>query len=401
MSAAGLAPARRRIMHFIESAGIYGAESVILNLSREMQSDGTFEPVIGCIVQRAGERVDLANVGATFGIESHGIKIANSRVLLDLPAAAKQIRALGIDAIHCHGYKPAVFAYLISRMTGVKIVATCHLWFVDTYAPWKMRFMIAIEKFLYRRYPAVVAVSEHIQRTLIENGVRRERTRVIRNGIVLADYKASESGDAQSGPVCILNVARLTQQKAQTDLIAAAALVSARLDNVKVLIVGEGELRPDLEQQIVASGLSDRVDLLGFRDDVGTLLAESDIFVLPSLDEGMPISLLEAVACMVPVIVTAVGDIPKLITDGESGIVVNAQDPAMLAEAIWRLATDARLRRRLAENAWHRLQHTFSSKHMFDAYAEVYAVLLGEPDRQGDRSTLALSLSAGRRSDAD
>lgn len=376
------APERRRILHFIESGGIYGAESVILNLSREMQADGTFVPVVGCIVQYAEEKIDLVNVAAGFGIEAHRIKIANRGVLFDLPRAARQIKALGIDAIHCHGYKPAVFAYLISRLIDVEIVATCHLWFVETYAPWKMRAMIAIEKSLYRRYAAVVAVSEHIQKILMNHGVQPNRTRVIKNGIVLSDYVANARRDAEPRQIRVLNVARLAQQKAQADLVAAAAEIASRRNDVEVMIVGEGELRADLERQIADANLTESVKLLGFRDDVKALLQQADMFVLPSLDEGMPMSLLEAVASKVPVIVTAVGDIPKLITDGESGIVVNVGDRAQLAQAIVRLADDAQLRRTLAENAWRKLQQTFSSKQMYEAYAAVYGSVLGAHTRR-------------------
>ncbi len=376
MRETNVVPARRRILHLIESAGIYGAESVILNLSREMQSDSRFVPVVGCIVQRTDESVDLVNVAATHGIESHRIKIANRRIPIDLPLAARRIRALGIDAIHCHGYKPAVFAYVICRMTGIELVATCHLWFMDTHAPWKMRLMISIEKILYRRCRAVVAVSEQIRRILVKHGVPYERTRVIKNGVVLADYEPHRRNDVKRETLRMLNVARLAEQKAQTDLIAAAGILASRQIRVELLIVGEGELRLALERQIEASGLGDCVSLLGFRDDVRRLLTETDIFVLPSLDEGMPISVLEAVASKVPVIVTAVGDIPELIVDGESGIIVRPRAPAMLADAIQRLGADAHLRSRLAENAWHRLQQTFSSRQMFDAYADVYSELL-------------------------
>lgn len=378
MSRASAVPVRQRILHFIESSGIYGAENVILNLSREMQADGRYVPVVGCIVQRSDETVDLANAASRFGIEAHRIRISNRRVWLDLPLAVRWVRALRIDAIHCHGYKPAVFAYALSRITGVKLVATCHLWFIDVNAPWKMRMMIAIEKFLYRRYPTVVAVSEHIRHILLKNRVPAERTRVIKNGIVLADYAPSARRISQQGTIRVLNVARLAEQKGQADLIVAAELIAKQRPDVQIDIVGEGELRSVLEQQIVALGLSSTIRLLGFRDDVRELLKETDIFVLPSLDEGMPISLLEAVASKVPVIVTAVGDIPKLVTDGESGLIVRVGNPEMLAQAILRLASEADLRRKLAENAWSKLQRTFSSRQMFDEYAAVYESVLGK-----------------------
>lgn len=366
--------APRRVLHLIETAGIYGAERVILNLSREMQADGRYVPVIACIVQREDEPTDLMDAARNLGIESYCVKIANRNLPCDLVRAARWVRRMRIDAIHCHGYKPSVFAFVISAMTKVGILATCHLWFIDEGAPLKMRLMIALEKRLYRRFQFVVAVSDHIQRTLTQYRVPPHRTRVIKNGIVLRDYGMAPRSSLD--PIIrILNVGRLTEQKSQTDLIAAAHLLIQRRLSVHIDIVGEGELRANLAQQIQHVGMTDHVKLLGFRDDIQSLLQRADIFVLPSLDEGMPISLLEAVACHVPVITTAVGDIPKLIVDGESGVIVEPRNPLGLADAIQQLAGNAALRRSLSEEALKRLQDTFSSKQMFAEYAEVYTNL--------------------------
>ena len=377
-----------RVLHFIESGGIYGAESVIINLSREMVAAGRYEPVVGCIVQRDDEEVDLVRVASSLGIEAHRIKIPNSRVLLDLPRTARRLRELRIDLIHCHGYKPSVFAYGLGLLSGIRVMATCHLWFIDKTAPFKTRALIGMEKFLYRYFPAVVAVSQDILDVLQSAGVRPDRVKLIRNGIALADYECAQPrptgaslgieglGDAD---LCVLNVGRLTEQKAQRDLIAAAALVKAVTARVKVLIVGEGELRAELTQQIAAAKVGDVVSLLGFRSDIGLLLRRADIFALPSLDEGMPISLLEAVAARVPVVATKVGDIPKLIADGNTGLIVQRHDPAGLAAAILALAGDAARRTELAERAWHALAGSYSSRQMYDRYAQVYQAVLARP----------------------
>jgi glycosyltransferase involved in cell wall biosynthesis len=365
-----------RVLHFIESGGVYGAERVILNLSREMAASGHYEPVIGCIVQHSEEKVDLTEVAASWQIESHRIVIANSRMWWDLPRAAQRVRELQIDLIHCHGYKPGVFAAVIGKLARVKTMATCHLWFIDDNAPLRMRAMISIEKFLYRHYPAVVAVSEKIRDILLAVGARSDRVHVIQNGIALSDYESGPGNASAGGVIRVLSVARLTQQKAQRDLVAAAALIRQTRRDIEFLIVGEGELRQALQQQIEAENLQDSVHLLGFRSDVRELLQQADVFALPSLDEGMPISLLEAVACKVPAIVTPVGDIPKLIVDGETGVVINMRDPAGLAKAILSLADDVALRRRFAENAWRRLRDLYSSTQMFQRYDAVYRMVL-------------------------
>ena len=377
MSAGTRMGARKRVLHFIESGGIYGAESVIINLSREMAAGGDYEPVVGCIVQRDDEAVDLVRVAASMGVEAHCITIANWRVLLDLPLAARLMRRLRIDMIHCHGYKPTVFAYLIAKLARVRVMATCHLWFIDTNAPFKMRALIAVEKLLYRHFRAVVAVSEQIRDILLTAGADAARVHLIRNGIVLSDYDfAARATASPEDDICVLNVARLTEQKAQRDLIAAAVHVKAAGAKLKIVIVGEGELRSELQQQIAAENVGDVVSLLGFRSDIAELLRRTDIFTLPSLDEGMPISLLEAVAARVPVVVTDVGDISKLIADGVSGVIVKPRDPAGLASAILALASDSNRRAALAGQAWQRLKASYSSTQMFERYCEVYRKVL-------------------------
>jgi glycosyltransferase involved in cell wall biosynthesis len=377
------APAR--VMHFIESGGIYGAESVIINLSQQMAASGCYQPVVGCIVQHSNEKVELEGLASSLAIEAHRIEIPNRRVLFDLPRIARRLRELKIDLIHCHGYKPSVLAYFIGKLSGIRVMATCHLWFIEQSAPLKMRALIALEKKLYRHFPAVVAVSEHIRNILLSVGAKPERVSLIRNGIALADYEST--GPRLSGlslgleglnesDVCVLNVGRFTEQKAELDLIAAAALIKPINPNVKIVIVGEGELRAELAQQIAAADLGDVVSLVGFRTDVISLLRRADIFALPSLDEGMPISLLEAVAARVPVIATGVGDVPKLIRESDTGLIVQRRDPAGLAAAILALAGNRGRRSVLAERAWQALRASYSSAQMYERYAEVYQAVL-------------------------
>jgi len=215
-----------------------------------------------------------------------------------------------------------------------------------------------------------------------------EKLRVVRNGIVMSDYaelapqvrqRLSAELGLQPDEVCVLNVGRLTEQKAQCNIVNAAQQVKKKNTKVKFFIVGEGGLREKLRQQISILALDDTVKLLGFRDDIPALLQIADLFILPSLDEGMPMALLEAVASRVPVISTAVGDITKLIISNVSGIVVDVNDVRGLGDEILKLAIDKQKQSELADQAWQRLREFYSSGVMYGQYDEIYrGVLKGE-----------------------
>jgi glycosyltransferase involved in cell wall biosynthesis len=376
-----------RVLHFIESEGVYGAESVILNLSQQMQRSSSLAPVVGCIVSNINDNSDLYNAARNLGIEAIKIVISNSRLLLDIPRAAKQLQKLHIHLIHSHGYKPSVFGFIISKLTNIPIMATCHLWFDPNNGPLKMRAMIRLEKLFYRKFPIVVGVSQPIQDVLIEAGIPLEKTQLVRNGVDFPELNLTsiekaelrKNFDIDENTFCILNTGRLTKQKSQTTLISAAALLKQKQIEFKLLIVGEGELKTQLKEQIDSLDLNDCVSLLGFRNDIDRLLAISDVFALPSLDEGMPMSLLEAAAAKVPIITTAVGDIPKLITNNETGLIIPTDSADALTQAICTLAKDKIFAAELAERAFALMAKNYSSQAMYKSYAEIYQNLL-EPN---------------------
>jgi glycosyltransferase involved in cell wall biosynthesis len=375
---------RKRILHLVDSEGVYGAERVILNLSREMNRAARYEPVVGCIVRRAEDPNDLFAAAVAQGIEAVKIPLDNARLARDLPRAALQVRKLGIDLVHSHGYKPSVFGFVWRQMTGVRILATCHLWFEPAKGPLKMRVMVRLEKRLYRSFPVVVAVSDPIRQVLVGSGVAPDRVRVIKNGVDLVEARPTDASRAalrrelglEPGDYCVLNAGRLARQKAQDVIIAAAAALRRAGAPCRFLIVGEGGLREELLGLIRAADATDAVSLLGFRADMPDLLDLTDVFVLPSLDEGMPIALLEAALAGVPVIATPVGDVPKLVAHEVTGLLVPVGDAAALAAAIARLRGEPELGRRLAAAARAAILRDYSSAAMNEQYADVYAAVL-------------------------
>jgi len=376
-------PSPTRILHFIESGGVYGAEQVILNLSREMMRHSELVPVVGCIVSVETEQSDLYDAAVSEGIEAVKLVIPNSRFPLAMPRIAKELKCLNVALIHSHGYKPSVYGFLLKVLSGIPVIATCHLWFEMDKGPLKTRVLIALEKRLYRWFPRVVAVSDGIRNVLIENGVPGEKVTVVENGVSIEPGETTDQSELlrqslglSADDFCVLNAGRLTRQKAQWTLVEAVAVLKKRQIDIQVLIAGEGRLKETLMEQIAHYQVEDRVKLLGFRSDIPELLAISDVFALPSLDEGMPMILLESAARGVPAIATAVGDIPKLIRADETGLVIPKEDPEALADAIELLLNDKPLRQRLADNARSRMQAMYSSQAMYQKYNEIYQNLL-------------------------
>lgn len=376
-------PHRCRVLHFIDSAGVYGAERVILNLSTQLQRVGGYVPVVGCIVQGRDEPSALFDAAASAGIEALKIPIANSRLWRDLPRAASLLAGAGIDLIHSHGYKPSVYGEVIRRRMGVPILATCHLWFEPSSGPLKMRVMVAIERRLYRGFPAVVAVSEPIREILVRHGVPQERTAVVANGVEVPEAPPAtrlaalrRELDLADDDFVVLNAGRLTRQKAQWLLLEAAAILKNRERSFRFVIVGEGPLKQELRRRAEQLGVAHRVGFLGFRDDMDALLQMADAFALPSLDEGMPMALLESAAAGLPAVTTAVGDIGKLIVHEQTGLLIPGEDAPALAAALERLYRERELAGRLAAAAHQAMVDRYSSQAMTRRYVEVYERIL-------------------------
>ena len=375
---------KSRILHFIASDGLYGAERVILNLSKQMKSGYSQSPVIGCIVSNKHEENALYERAISLGLEAVKIVISNKGVFFDIPKAARQIAELNIDIIHSHGYKPSVYGFFISKIKSIQIMATCHLWFESKNMPFRTKFLITLELFFYRWFARLVGVSEPIKQILIENGLDEKSISVVANGVEVETLVGKENiRDRIRGELgvnedtfVIVNSGRLTKQKAQWVLIEAAEELKKSHENFVFIIVGEGELKGELAEKIKASQLGKHVKMLGFYAEMEHLLAAADCFVLPSIDEGMPMSLLEAVSSELPVICTHVGDIDKLITDNNSGLVVPLNAPKELSEKALELIENKALSVSLAKCAKEKMIKLYSSEAMANSYSDIYTAIL-------------------------
>lgn len=230
----------------------------------------------------------------------------------------------------------------------------------------------------------LISESEASRRFLVgELGYDPKKVATVYNGVDLASWPISKIDRSQrrlelrmqSGELLFGAIGRLDQQKGHSYLIEAMPQLVGRVQ-AKCVIIGDGPKRAALEQLVHKRALEKWVVLLGERDDVTAWLSTLDVFVLPSLWEGLPNALLEAMALGLPVVASAVDGVPEVVEHEKTGLLVRPQDPAGLAEALRRLSTDAALRQRLGEAAKKLIAEKFTLINMIGAYQKAYSDVL-------------------------
>jgi glycosyltransferase involved in cell wall biosynthesis len=284
----------------------------------------------------------------------------------------RALKAYAPGVIHSHGYKPDILLALPGVASGWKRISTCHTWYRET---WKMRTWEAMDKFVLRSFDGVVAVSEHIERELLEAGVPRRKVHKIENGI------ESPHGDPQLGAALrrefsipadsrlVVQVGRLAQSKRNDLVIAALQQLPA---DTHVIFAGDGEERGVLETSVASLGLENRVHFAGYRSDVLAFLSAADVLVISSDHEGLPIVLLEAMAAGCPVVSTRVGEIGHVLKDGRDGWLVPPGQADALAAALGEALTRRDEARRRAAAARETFERGHSREAMGCKYLAVY-----------------------------
>lgn len=275
------------------------------------------------------------------------------RILSDLTSLARERRA---RILHVHGYAAADFGRLAARRVGAALVLHEH--FADPRMP---AYQAWADRLLSRYTDRAIAVSGSTRDFLVdERYVPADRVRLIWNGAPLEEFAHPPAGARESvrdslglapETLAIGTIGRLSAQKGQRDLLAAAAQVTREFSDVRFVLVGDGDLRAELEAQAAALGLGDRLVFAGHRADIPAVLAALDVVCISSTYEGTPLALFEAMAAGKPIVSTAVDGCREVLSHERTGLLTAPQDPASLAQALVRLRKDPALRRSLGAAA--------------------------------------------------
>lgn len=289
----------------------------------------------------------------------------------DVPALlglVRYIRRHRIDIIHTHLLAADVMGRMAGALTHTPVVSTIHNSREDLDHEPKRRQWLArwTGRLLTRR---LIVVSGLLREEIAGwFGVLPGKVATIPNGIDIERFRPgpgfdrAEMRSAMLGgdfPV-VVNVARWTPQKAQKYLIDAAKIVSESRPDVRFVLVGEGPLEEALKAQAAALGIEDKVIFAGYRDDIGDVLAASDLFVLSSLWEGMPLALLEAMAAGCAAVCTDVGGVAQVLQDGRTGLLVPPGDAQAMADALLKCLNDPELTRRFGQNGYQWVVQRYS-----------------------------------------
>ena len=286
------------------------------------------------------------------------------------------LRENQIDILHTHGYESDIVGFLAVLLGQTRWVATNHVWHPLS---GKLRFYESLDAFVLRFARRIVAVSREIKEDLISVNISAANVRVIDNGIDLDRFRRSRPTETlraslgmRQQDLVVTIVGRLSPEKGHTTFLKAARTVSSNRENVKFLIVGDGPMREELRAEIGRLNLEERVIFAGFRKDMPEIYALSDVMVNASSIEGLPMTILEAMASKVPIVATRIGGIPDIIKDNETGLLVDSGDVGALTTRIESLLGDQGKRLRLAEAALDFVTMNHSFERMCDAYCQVY-----------------------------
>jgi glycosyltransferase involved in cell wall biosynthesis len=351
---------------------MYGAEAVILNLSRTLNRLG-HTSVLGIFSNSANPNLQLHECALQEGIESHLIA-CRGQVDRTVPATIRALAAsTGADLIHAHGYKADVYVYLAMHQSATALVSTCHTWYDDDLLLWM--YGVA-DRLVLRRYKTVIAVSEEVKQRLIDSGVSPDRIQFIRNGIDLRPFDAAVPSlralGTAPGTLLVGWVGRLTRDKGPDILLRAVAKVHSEFPDARFILVGEGPYRTEIERLISELGIADRVQLQGRRMDMPAVYASFDMMVSSSRREGLPMAILEGMASGLPWVATSVGAVPIVVRDGQTGVLVPPDNVEMLAKSLARMMRNTEERARMGIAARRLTESEFSAERMTEEYLRVY-----------------------------
>jgi len=376
-----------KVLHIIDSGGLYGAEMVLLNLAAEQIKQG-LEPIIASIGEKGVEEKALETEAIRRGFRVEKFRMTPGPNYLGALKILKFARKEDVDILHSHGYKGNIlFGLMPKKIRRIPLVATIHGYTSTGNGFSRMRVYESLDSKALRFMDAVVFVSNAMKLDPRFKHLNHSRVHVIHNGIPIDSHSApshphtfapSDAADLDQHILSFCrhgftlgSIGRLSPEKGYTYLIDALKIIREKGHDVRLVIIGEGGERNSLEKKIKELDLESYVMLPGYKESASSYLTYFDIFVLPSLTEGLPMTILEAIRIGLPIIATNVGGIPEILGNEDLGILVPRRNHKELAQAIIFWKTHYK-REKLAQNSEKRFMKRYSSRLMAKRYSSLY-----------------------------
>lgn len=372
------------VLHLTSSKGFYGIDRVIVALAKYIDRRSFNLSVANIEKKQVSSRAIVA-AAQSAGVDAVMVPCRGRFDWSTVKRLKSMVRAQRIQILHCHESKSRLYGSLVARLTGVPVVSTQHVW---THQDWKTRIGELVDAGCLHFSDKVIAVSCQAARSMERVLIPSRQIETITNGIdidefseTIGDPTLKASLGIPAGMPVIGTVGRLEIDKGRELLVEAARHVSEKGREAAYLLVGEGNELANLHAMAHRLGVADRIFFTGYQKDVRPFLALMDIFVVPSRSEGTPMALLEAMLMRKPVVVTPVGGIPDVVSNGMNGIVLRERNAVQLAEGLLTLLSDQALARRLGERGRRCVESEFSARRMAERYESVYQECLASRSR--------------------
>ncbi|MCK8816319.1 glycosyltransferase family 4 protein [Natroniella sulfidigena] len=366
-----------RILLTLPALNSGGVESHIFDLSRALKKAGHHVVVVSA----GGEKVAKLQEA---GVVHYQREVKRKSLLTAIPAIWKLkeiIREEGIQVVHAHSRVPAWISYFATKKIDVPFITTAH-----------SQYSIHLGSSIMAKGEKVIVVSDGVAQHLQEGfDLSSERIVQISPGIDIKMFKKADSYraeirnelDISEDELVIGNVARLTEVKGHQYLLKALAILLDKLEaelvsKVCLLIVGDGSKREELEELVRELGVEENVIFTGASEDVSKVLSAMDLFVLSSISEGLGLSVLEAMAAHKPVVMTKSGGLAEEITDGKEALLAEIKDETDLAEKIYQLYQQKKLRKKIADEGNRFVTREFSINRMVNQTCDLYQSLINK-----------------------
>jgi glycosyltransferase involved in cell wall biosynthesis len=376
-----------KVLHIIDSGGLYGAEIMLLNLVAEQTMLG-IEAVIASIGEKGIEEKPIEAEAYQRGLSMRKFRMRPGPNIFGALKILNFARGQGFNILHSHGYKSNILFGLLPRsLRKIPMVSTLH-GYTHVVGFSRMRLYEWLDAHSLRFIDAVVLVDQSMRGHPRLKKHNSSNFHVINNGIPLQpavisdkpsdlaippyDHVQKKIIDFCSQGFTIGAIGRLSDEKGFNFLVKSLHILREKGNDVRVIVIGEGGQRTQLEDLAASLKLNDYVLFPGYIPDAKALISHFDIFALPSLTEGLPICLLEAMDAKIPIIASAVGGIPAALSRGKAGLLVKPGNPPSLADGIIKLMTDSKLARQVCANAYHRRKNFYSSRLMAEQYLNAY-----------------------------
>jgi glycosyltransferase involved in cell wall biosynthesis len=363
-----------KVVHVISSGGLYGAEFMLMRAVAAQRKQG-IDAAIGDVAA-PGRASPLAEAARQRGLPVIPFVMRDG---FDPAGASRMFRALrdqAFDVIHSHGYKMNVhIGMLAPSLRWARTVATVHGW-TATRGFGKANLYQWLDARALRAFNHVVLVSPAMKSRPQLRSLRR--VSIIENGIEFGNFASVRRAPPAPKNAKLLLVGRLSPEKGFDLMLSAAARLKSQGRIGHLTIAGDGALRAELTALAASLGIADLVTFAGFVDDMESLYASHDVLVLSSRTEGLPMTLLEAIAQRLPVVATRVGGMPDVLDDGAGGVLVPSENADALADGIASVVDNPEAACARAEIAWQRARARYGVEAMARQYIDVYSHLLAD-----------------------